>query len=64
MKITIAENLGFCFGVQNAFNESTKALQKDVCYINGDLVHNENVVNYLEKLGLKNMKPIFQEIKK
>lgn len=53
MKITIAENLGFCFGVQNAFNESTKALQKDVCYINGDLVHNENVVNYLEKLGLK-----------
>lgn len=34
-------------------NESTKALQKDVCYINGDLVHNENVVNYLEKLGLK-----------
>ncbi|MDO5717560.1 MAG: bifunctional 4-hydroxy-3-methylbut-2-enyl diphosphate reductase/30S ribosomal protein S1 [Tissierellia bacterium] len=54
MKIRIADNAGFCFGVKRAVEMTTDQLDKsqDV-YIKGDLVHNRHVVEKMDKLGLK-----------
>ncbi len=55
MKIILARNIGFCFGVERAYNLSIKALEeeKSPCYMLGMLVHNENVVEELCNKGLK-----------
>jgi len=54
MKITIAKDAGYCFGVRDAVNLAYKTADKygDV-YMLGDIVHNENVVNDLDKAGAK-----------
>ncbi|MCI5840048.1 MAG: bifunctional 4-hydroxy-3-methylbut-2-enyl diphosphate reductase/30S ribosomal protein S1 [Peptoniphilaceae bacterium] len=56
MKIKIAENLGFCFGVKNAVGKAYEALNnskfKEV-YCLGEIVHNKQQVEELEKLGMK-----------
>ena len=46
MKIFIAKDAGYCFGVRDAVNMAYDAAEKygDV-YMLGDIVHNENVVN-------------------
>jgi small subunit ribosomal protein S1 len=49
-KIMLAENAGFCFGVQRAVEEAIK-VQKQYnkkIYTLGPLIHNSDVVNYLE----------------
>jgi (E)-4-hydroxy-3-methyl-but-2-enyl pyrophosphate reductase len=55
MEIIIAENIGFCFGVERAYKLSLEALQESEngCQMLGNLVHNEEVVADLEKKGLK-----------
>tara|TARA_Y100001935_G_C17254234_1_gene482727 strand:- start:447 stop:1298 length:852 start_codon:yes stop_codon:yes gene_type:complete len=54
MKITIAKDAGYCFGVRDAVNMAydTSKEQGDV-YMLGDIVHNEKVVEDLSKVGTK-----------
>ena len=54
MKITVAKDAGYCFGVRDAVNMAYDAADKygDV-YMLGSIVHNEEVVNDLEKVGAK-----------
>ena len=59
MKITVAKNAGFCFGVKRAIDIariSTK--KKEPVYMLGDIVHNENVVRDIESAGIKKIKNI------
>ena len=54
MKISIAKDAGYCFGVRDAVNMAYDAAEKygDV-YMLGDIVHNENVIKDLKKAGSK-----------
>ena len=54
MKITVAKDAGYCFGVRDAVNMAYDTAKKfgDV-YMLGDIVHNEQVVEDLEKVGTK-----------
>ena len=54
MKITVAKDAGYCFGVRDAVNMAYDAADKygDV-YMLGSIVHNEEVVSDLEKAGAK-----------
>ncbi|MAQ44055.1 MAG: 4-hydroxy-3-methylbut-2-enyl diphosphate reductase, partial [Candidatus Marinimicrobia bacterium] len=52
MKITIAKDAGYCFGVRDAVNMAYDASEKyGEVYMLGDIVHNENVVEDLSKAG-------------
>ncbi len=53
MKIIIAENTGFCFGVERAYNMSLELLKEESCQMLGHLVHNEKVVEDLKNKGLR-----------
>lgn len=54
MKIIIAKDAGYCFGVRDAVSLAYDTAQKhgDV-YMLGHIVHNENVVKDLDKAGAK-----------
>ena len=54
MKITIAKDAGYCFGVRDAVNMAYSSAEKhgDV-YMLGSIVHNEKVVNDLKNAGAK-----------
>lgn len=54
MKVEIDKNSGFCFGVVNAIKIAEDSLkEKTGLYCLGDIVHNGEEINRLEKLGLK-----------
>lgn len=53
--IIIAEDQGFCWGVRRALDIVNKHKQ---VYIYGDLIHNKQVVELLEKKGKKNIQEI------
>ncbi|MBW4828767.1 MAG: bifunctional 4-hydroxy-3-methylbut-2-enyl diphosphate reductase/30S ribosomal protein S1 [Clostridiaceae bacterium] len=55
MKIIIADNAGFCFGVKRAMEMSMEILNKNNGSIHslGPLIHNRQAVDKLNKLGLK-----------
>ena len=54
MKVIIAKDAGYCFGVRDAVNLAYDTAQKfDEVYMLGDIVHNENVVSDLNKAGAK-----------
>lgn len=54
MKITIDDKSGFCFGVINAVTKAEEALTNGgSIYCLGDIVHNQQEVQRLEKLGLR-----------
>ena len=59
LSITIAKDVGFCLGVQRAIDIAKKAGKKhgSVAML-GDIVHNEQVVNDLKKLGVA----VFEDI--
>lgn len=60
MKIIIAENAGFCFGVKRAVDMTTNELlnsNNDV-YSLGPLIHNAQVVKSFEEKGLKTINDI------
>ena len=64
MKITIAKNAGFCFGVKRAIDIALEsAKQEKPVYMLGDIVHNENVVKTIEDAGIKKTKTIPKENK-
>jgi len=50
MKIICAENMGFCFGVKRALD---MVLKEKNAYTLGQLIHNPQVVELLEKKGIK-----------
>ena len=56
MEIIIGKNSGFCGGVLNAVSKTEQELEKEegkTIYCLGELVHNKQVVEKLEKQGLK-----------
>lgn len=52
MQITIDEYSGFCFGVTSAIEAAERELQKGLLFCLGDIVHNGQEVERLDKLGL------------
>ncbi|WP_026887118.1 bifunctional 4-hydroxy-3-methylbut-2-enyl diphosphate reductase/30S ribosomal protein S1 [Clostridium beijerinckii] len=63
-KVILAENSGFCFGVQRAVNEAIR-IQKEhnsKIYTLGPLIHNNDVVKYLEENNIFSIE--FEEIDK
>jgi len=54
MEILVAEKAGFCLGVERALNMVMKAVRDDkgAIYTYGPLIHNPQVVEYLEGLGV------------
>ncbi len=54
MKINLATSAGFCFGVRRAINIAleTAKTNKPV-FMLGDIVHNEDVVRQIQKIGIK-----------
>lgn len=58
-KIIVAKNAGFCFGVKRAVDMVNDLLEeKKEIYMIGELVHNNQVVETLEKKGLKTVKSL------
>ena len=53
MQITIDNNSGFCFGVTTAIETAERELQKGPLFCLGDIVHNGQEVERLDKLGLE-----------
>ena len=54
MKILLAKDAGYCFGVRDAVNLAHETAEKEgEVYMLGHIVHNENVVKELEKAGTK-----------
>ncbi len=54
MKITVAKDAGYCFGVRDAVNMAyDSAEEHGSVYMLGDIVHNEKVVEDLEVAGAK-----------
>ena len=54
MKIIIAKNAGYCFGVRDAVDMAHDiAKQEGEVYMLGDIVHNEKVVSDLNNAGAK-----------
>ena len=52
MIVTIDDNSGFCFGVTTAIETAERELQKGTLFCLGDIVHNGQEVERLDKLGL------------
>jgi len=54
MKILLAKDAGYCFGVRDAVNLAYETAEKEgEVYMLGHIVHNESVVKELEKTGTK-----------
>ena len=53
MIVTIDENSGFCFGVTTAIETAERELQKGQLFCLGDIVHNGQEVERLDKQGLE-----------
>ena len=61
MKIFLAKNAGYCFGVRDAVQLAYDTAQDDGdVYMLGHIVHNENVVEKLDKAGAKVVAPLDQ----
>jgi 4-hydroxy-3-methylbut-2-enyl diphosphate reductase len=57
MKILLAKDAGYCFGVRDAVNLAYQtAKEEGEVFMLGDIVHNENVVKELEESGVKVVK--------
>ena len=57
MKILLAKDAGYCFGVRDAVNLAYQTAKKEgEVFMLGDIVHNENVVKELEGSGIKVVK--------
>lgn len=53
MDIIVGKNAGFCYGVKNAVDKSVEELKNNnkLCCL-GEIVHNQEVVNTLESMGM------------
>ena len=57
MKVLIGKHSGFCFGVKRAVEQAEK-LHGDGNYILGEIIHNESVIEKLERLGVKTIESL------
>jgi 4-hydroxy-3-methylbut-2-enyl diphosphate reductase len=58
LKIIIADNAGFCFGVKKAMNKTINAIgntNSKKIYTYGPLIHNNQVINKLEGMGVSSV---------
>ncbi len=53
MKISLAKNSGFCFGVKNALKKVEEIENKEGIYILGHLIHNKKAISNLKNKGIK-----------
>ena len=55
LNIKLAKTAGFCFGVERAVNKTEKSLGElsHPIYCLGDIIHNDFVIDDLNKKGLK-----------
>ena len=61
-KVTLAKEVGFCFGVKRAINLTRQALaERNNVFILGDVVHNKHVTDELEARGLRKVDEIDAE---
>ena len=58
MKITIAKNAGFCPGVEFTIHQAKQQLKISPLYCLGEIVHNKQVIQDLEKMGMKTVTQI------
>ncbi|MFC1804417.1 4-hydroxy-3-methylbut-2-enyl diphosphate reductase [Candidatus Omnitrophota bacterium] len=60
LKINLARNAGFCFGVRRALDIALKtADSRRQVYMLGDIVHNEHVVKTIERAGIRKINRLF-----
>ena len=52
MNIVIGKTSGFCNGVSNTVKKAEEAISNEKVYCLGEIVHNERVINDLEKNGM------------
>ncbi len=57
MEITIAKHSGFCSGVKRAV-DTAKKIGKEGVYILGELIHNQEVINEIKALNVKQIEDI------
>lgn len=60
MKVYTGKNSGFCFGVRRAIAEAEKLCGKND-YILGEIIHNDEVIERLEKKGIVTVKSLSDE---
>ena len=53
MEIKLAKYAGFCFGVNKAVNTAFEVDHNGRVYTTGQLIHNRQVIEELEKKGIK-----------
>lgn len=58
MEINVAKNAGFCAGVEYAVNKANELLLNSKIYCLGEIVHNAQVIEKLEKNGMKTVQNI------
>ncbi len=65
MDLILAEPAGFCVGVERAYRLALETAKKGKpVYILGLLVHNSQVINKLEELGIRSIKDLSEISKK
>ena len=52
MEIIVGKNAGFCYGVKRAVDGAEAEAEKGKVFCLGELVHNKQVVNYLQEKGV------------
>ena len=52
MRVVLAEDYGFCFGVERAVERLIEVLKDSRVVTDGDIVHNEGVMDMLKSVGL------------
>lgn len=57
MKVILAKNSGFCMGVKRAVDTALKQKGENV-FVLGEIIHNESVIEQLEKSGIKTIHSI------
>ena len=58
MEIIIGKNAGFCYGVQRAVDKALEEVKKNKTYCLGEMVHNQEEMSRLEKLGRGTVSPM------
>ncbi len=53
IRVLVAQNAGFCFGVKKAVDTALAHASDGNCYLLGDIIHNKSVVDDLLARGLK-----------
>ncbi len=66
MEIILAQTAGFCFGVDRALKKVYDNLDVEKLYTYGPIIHNDQVVDDLEKRGVKTINNIrdFEHLEK